>query len=62
MKALFVITSSQTAFWLSEVTHPYWHLSERGVEVDFASPAGGKVVWDSLAIPTPKIPWKPTIL
>jgi putative intracellular protease/amidase len=51
MKALFVITSSETAFWLSEVTHPYWHLSERGVEVDFASPAGGKVVWDSFSDP-----------
>jgi hypothetical protein len=31
---------------LSEVTHPYWHLTERGVEVDFASPSGRKVVWD----------------
>jgi putative intracellular protease/amidase len=46
MKVLFIISSSETAFWLSEVTHPYWHLTERGVEVDFASPAGGKVVWD----------------
>ena len=43
MKVLFVITSSDLAVWLSEVTHPYWHLSERGVEVDFASPKGGKV-------------------
>ena len=38
MKVLFVISSSETAFWLSEVTHPYWHLTERDVEVDFASP------------------------
>src|SRR6202161_2095803 len=38
MKVLFVISNSETAFWLSEVTHPYWHLAERGVEVDFASP------------------------
>ncbi len=44
MKVLFIISSSDTAFWLSEVTHPYWHLTERGVEVDFASPKGGKVV------------------
>jgi putative intracellular protease/amidase len=51
MKVLFVISSSDTAFWLSEVTHPYWHLIERGVEVDFASPQGGKVVFDSYSDP-----------
>jgi putative intracellular protease/amidase len=51
MKVLFVISSSETAFWLSEVTHPYWHLTERGVEVDFASPKGGKVVFDSYSDP-----------
>jgi putative intracellular protease/amidase len=51
MKALFIISSSETAFWLSEVTHPYWHLTERGVEIDFASPAGGKVVWDPYSDP-----------
>jgi len=51
MKALFIISSSDTAFWLSEVTHPYWHLTERGVEVDFASPAGGKVVYDPYSDP-----------
>jgi putative intracellular protease/amidase len=51
MKVLFVISSSDTAFWLSEVTHPYWHLTERGVEVDFASPNGGKVVYDHYSDP-----------
>ncbi len=51
MKVLFVISSSDTAFWLSDVTHPYWHLTERGVAVDFASPAGGKVVWDRYSDP-----------
>jgi putative intracellular protease/amidase len=51
MKVLFVISSSDTAFWLSEVTHPYWHLTERGVEVDFASPQGGKVVFDPYSDP-----------
>jgi putative intracellular protease/amidase len=51
MTVLFIISSSETAFWLSEVTHPYWHLIERGVEVDFASPAGGKVVWDPYSDP-----------
>src|SRR5277367_3832040 len=51
MKVLFIISSSETAFWLSEVTHPYWHLTERGVEVDFASPNGGKVVYDRYSDP-----------
>jgi putative intracellular protease/amidase len=51
MRVLFIISSSDTAFWLSEVTHPYWHLSERGIEVDFASPAGGKVVYDPYSDP-----------
>jgi putative intracellular protease/amidase len=51
MKVLFVISNSETAFWLSEVTHPYWHLAERGVGVDFASPQGGKVVFDPYSDP-----------
>jgi hypothetical protein len=32
MKVLFIITSSDIGTWLSEVTHPYWHLTERGVD------------------------------
>jgi putative intracellular protease/amidase len=51
MKVLFVISNSDTAFWLSEVTHPYWHLTERGVEVDFASPQGGRVIFDPYSDP-----------
>jgi putative intracellular protease/amidase len=51
MKVLFIISSSETAFWLSEVTHPYWHFIERGVSVDFASPSGGKVVYDPYSDP-----------
>jgi putative intracellular protease/amidase len=51
MRALFIITSSERGAWLSEITHPYWHLTERGIEVDFASPAGGKIVWDPYSDP-----------
>jgi putative intracellular protease/amidase len=51
MRVLFIISGSETAFWLSEVTHPYWHLTERGVDIDFASPAGGKVVHDPYSDP-----------
>jgi putative intracellular protease/amidase len=45
MKVLFIITSSKSATWLSEVTHPYWHFAERGIDVDFSSPQGGKILW-----------------
>jgi putative intracellular protease/amidase len=51
VKVLFIISNSNTAFWLSEVTHPYWHFTERSVEVDFAIPAGGKVVYDPYSDP-----------
>src|SRR5271156_5308526 len=51
MKVLFVITSSDTGAWLSEITHPYWHLAERGIEVDLASPKGGKIVWSPFSDP-----------
>jgi len=51
VKVLFIISNSDTAFWLSEVTHPYWHFIERGAEADFASPVGGKVVYDRYSDP-----------
>ena len=51
MKVLFIITSSQKGAWLSEITHPYWHLTERGVAVDFSSPNGGPIVWDRYSDP-----------
>jgi putative intracellular protease/amidase len=51
MRVLFIVTSSEKGAWLSEITHPYWHLAERGVEVDFASPQGGKIVWLSWSDP-----------
>ncbi len=38
MKVLFIISSSDTAFWLSEVTHPYWHFIERGIPGRFREP------------------------
>lgn len=51
MKILFIITSSKLGTWLAEVVRPYWHLSERGSEIHFASPEGGKVTWDRLSDP-----------
>ena len=51
MKILFIISGHETGAWLSEITHPYWHFIERGVQVDFASPKGGKVVYDPYSDP-----------
>jgi putative intracellular protease/amidase len=59
MKVLFIITSDKTGAWLSEITHPYWHLTERGVEVDFASPEGGAVAWTPLSDPYGKSSQEP---
>lgn len=58
MRALFIITSSKQYFWLSEVTHPYWHLSERGIEIDFASPNGGEVFFNPWSDPGSDVSWE----
>jgi putative intracellular protease/amidase len=44
-------------FWGAELTHPYYELTERGVEVEIASPAGGKVELDSLSDPRDESQW-----
>ena len=44
-------------FWWSELTHPYYELTERGVEVTIASPDGGKVEFDNLSDPRDPSRW-----
>jgi putative intracellular protease/amidase len=44
-------------FWGAELTHPYYELTERGVEVTIASPNGGKVELDSLSDPRDESKW-----
>jgi putative intracellular protease/amidase len=44
-------------FWGAELTHPYYELTERGVEVTIASPAGGRVELDSLSDPRDQSKW-----
>lgn len=44
-------------FWGAELTHPYYELTERGVEVAIASPAGGKVQMDALSDPRDPSRW-----
>lgn len=58
MKILFLVSSADIGFWLAELTHPYWHFDERAHEVDFASPAGGKVIWDRTSDPYAEGSWE----
>jgi putative intracellular protease/amidase len=41
-------------FWWSELTHPHWELSQRGYEIDVASPEGGALEADSWSDPRDK--------
>ena len=38
-------------FWWSELTHPYWEMTEHGYQVDVASPDGGKLEGDNWSDP-----------
>jgi putative intracellular protease/amidase len=44
-------------FWAAEATHPYYELTERGVELTIASPAGGKVTFDAYSDPRDESKW-----
>ena len=54
-KVLIVVANPSTSttmgwpvgFWGAELTHPYYELTERGVEVTITSPDGGKVEMSS---------------
>ena len=64
-RVLIVVANPSTAttvgwpvgFWGAELTHPYYELTERGFEVTIASPAGGKVVMDTLSDPRDPSEW-----
>ena len=64
-KVLIVVANPTTSttlgwpvgFWGAELTHPYYELTERGVEVTIASPDGGKVAMDSLSDPRDESRW-----
>ncbi|HEX9336902.1 MAG TPA: type 1 glutamine amidotransferase domain-containing protein [Pseudonocardiaceae bacterium] len=43
--------------WAAELTHPYYELTERGIEVTIASPNGGKVEFDALSDPRDESQW-----
>jgi putative intracellular protease/amidase len=64
-KVLIVVANPTTSttlgwpvgFWGAELTHPYYELTERGVDVTIASPGGGKVELDSLSDPRDESRW-----
>jgi putative intracellular protease/amidase len=58
MKILCIVSSADIGFWLAELTHPYWHFSERGIDVDVASPRGGDVTPDPLSLPDAEGTWE----
>jgi putative intracellular protease/amidase len=64
-RVLIVVSNPTTAttvgwpvgFWGAELTHPYYELTERGVQVTIASPNGGKVEMDALSDPRDPSKW-----
>ena len=44
-------------FWAAELTHPYYELTERGIDVTIASPDGGPVQVDALSDPRDASRW-----
>lgn len=58
MKILFIVSGAEIGFWLAELTHPYWHLAERGCQIDLASPKGGQVTHATLSDPYAEGSWE----
>jgi putative intracellular protease/amidase len=64
-KVLIVVSNPAVAttvgwpvgFWGAELTHPYYELTQAGVEVTIASPNGGKVQMDALSDPRDPSKW-----
>lgn len=64
-KALMVVANPTVSsnngwpvgFWAAELTHPYYELNERGIDVTIASPSGGKVEFDNLSDPRDESKW-----
>ena len=49
--AISTTTGWPVGFWWSELSHPYFILSERGYEIEVFSPDGGKCEADSMSDP-----------
>lgn len=49
--AISATTGWPVGFWWSELTHPYFELTEKGYQVDVYSPNGGKCEADAMSDP-----------
>jgi putative intracellular protease/amidase len=49
--AVSTTTGWPVGFWWSELTHPYYELSEKGYEIEVFSPDGGKCEADAMSDP-----------
>jgi putative intracellular protease/amidase len=49
--AISTTTGWPVGFWWSELTHPYYELSEKGYEIEVFSPDGGKCEPDAMSDP-----------
>lgn len=44
-------TGWDVGFWWSELTHPYYEMTEKGYEIEIFSPKGGKCIADAMSDP-----------
>jgi putative intracellular protease/amidase len=56
--AVSTTTGWPVGFWWAELTHPYFHFTEAGWEVDVYSPNGGKCDWDAMSDPEDESQWQ----
>ena len=56
--AVSTTTGWPVGFWWSELTHPYYFLTEAGYVVDIFSPAGGKCEADAMSNPDDVTKWQ----
>jgi putative intracellular protease/amidase len=56
--AVSTTTGWPVGFWWAEVTHPYFHFTEAGWEVDLYSPEGGACEPDAMSDPDDASQWQ----
>ncbi|GAB4192078.1 MAG: type 1 glutamine amidotransferase domain-containing protein [Roseiflexaceae bacterium] len=56
--AVSTTTGQEVGFWWAELTHPYFHFSEAGYEVEIFSPAGGRCQADAASDPEDPSQWQ----
>jgi len=56
--AVSATTGWPVGFWWAELTHPYFHFTEAGWQVDIYSPNGGKCEADAMSDPEDASQWQ----